>query len=165
MNYQFCKHFSYNYINFPCLFSVATIPVAVTSNQPACPGEPVAVQCTLEGDVLTWIMPGGAFSILRGRQGEGNEGSFHWTLQELDENTLQSTLTFAATTGLAIGCSNWTGSSSVSVQVEGASNNYRTCRLLGSFRDRSVNLTTLFPNKQMQCVKFVIIIMFYFPNN
>ena len=134
--------------------------MTVTSNQPACPGEPVAVQCTLEGDVLTWTTPKGAFSIIRGRQEEGDAGTFHWTLLELDENTLQSTLTFAATTGLDIGCSNGTGSSSVSVQVEGASNNnnYRTCRLLGSFRDCSVNWTTLFTNKQLQCVQFVIII-------
>ena len=141
--------------------------MAVTSNQPACPGEPVAVQCTQEGDILTWITPEGAFSILRDRKEAGSEGYYHWTPLELDENTLQSTLTLAATTGLAIGCSNGTGSSSVSVQVEGASNNnyYRTCRLLGSFRNCSVNWTTLFPNKQLQCVKFVIIITFCFTNN
>ena len=101
------------------LSSVATIPVAVTSNQPACPGEPVAVQCTLRGRILTWNTPEGALSLIRGRQEEGDSGSFHWTLQELDASTLQSTLTFSTTTEIAIGCSNGTESSSASVQVEG----------------------------------------------
>ena len=98
---------------------MATIPVAVTSNQPACPGESVAVQCTVGGNVLTWHTPDGAFSIIRGRREEGNEGSFHWTLLELNNDTLQSTLTFSATTEFAIECSNSTESSSASVQVEG----------------------------------------------
>ena len=97
-----------------CLSSVAIIPVAVTSNQPACPGESVAVQCTVGGDVLTWNIPEGALNLLRGRH-EGDVGSFHWTLLEIDENTLQSTLTFAATTEFDIGCSNH----SVQLQVEG----------------------------------------------
>ena len=98
---------------------MATIPVAVISNQPACPGEPVAVQCTLGGRILTWNTPEGGFSLIRGREEEGDSGSFHWTLQELDEGTLQSTLTFSTTTEIAIGCSNGTESSSASVQVEG----------------------------------------------
>ena len=94
--------------------------MAVTSNQPACPGEPVAVQCTVGGDVLTWNIPDGAFNILRGRHEEGDVTSFHWTLLELDENTLQSTLTFAATTEFYVGCTNDTESSdSVQLQVEG----------------------------------------------
>ena len=101
------------------LSTVATIPVAVISNQPACPGEPVAVQCTLEGRIPTWNTPEGGFSLIRGRQEEGDLGSFHWTLQELDAGTLQSTLTFSTTTEIAIGCSNDTVSSSASVQVEG----------------------------------------------
>ena len=98
---------------------MATIPVAVISNQPACPGEPVAVQCTLGGRILTWNTPEGAFSLIRGRQEEGDLGPFHWTLQELDADTLQSTLTFSTTTEIVIGCNNGTASSSASVQVEG----------------------------------------------
>ena len=101
------------------LSSVATIPVAVISKQPACPGEPVAVQCTLGGRTLTWNTTEGGFSLIRGRQEEGDLGSFHWTLQELDAGALQSTLTFSTTTEIAIGCSNGTESSSASVQVEG----------------------------------------------
>ena len=98
---------------------MATIPVAVTSNQPACPGESVAVQCTVGGSRLTWNTPEGAINIIRGRQEEGDAGSFHWTRLELDGNTLQSTLTFSATTGFNIECSNSTESAPVSVQVEG----------------------------------------------
>ena len=93
--------------------------MAVTSNQPACPGESVAVQCTVRGDLLTWHTPDGAFSIIRDRQEEGDAGPFHWTLLELNNDTLQSTLTFSATTEFVIECSNSTESSSVSVQVEG----------------------------------------------
>ena len=59
------------------LSSVATIPVAVISNQPACPGEPVAVQCTLGGRTLTWNTTEGGFSLVRGRQEEGDSGFFH----------------------------------------------------------------------------------------
>ena len=70
------------------LSSVATIPVAVISKQPACPGEPVAVQCTLGGRILTWNTPDGAFSLVRGRQEKGDSGSFHWTLQEFDAGIL-----------------------------------------------------------------------------
>ena len=98
---------------------MATIPVAVTSNQPACPGESVAVQCTVGGNVLTWNTPEGAISLIRDRQEEADAGSFHWTLLELDASTLQSTLTFSATTEFTIECSNTTESSSASVQVEG----------------------------------------------
>ena len=98
---------------------MATIPVAVTSNQPACPGESVAVQCTVRGDVLTWHTPDGVLNLLRDRQEEGDAGSFHWTLLGLDASTLQSTLTFSATTEFAIECSNTTETSSASVQVEG----------------------------------------------
>ena len=46
--------------------------MAVTSNQPACPGESVAVQCTVRGDVLTWHTPDGVLNLLRDRQEEGN---------------------------------------------------------------------------------------------
>ena len=98
---------------------MATIPVAVISKQPACPGEPVAVQCTFGGRILTWNTPEGGFSLIRGREEVGDSGSFHWTLQELYAGTLQSTLTFSTTTEIAIGCSNGTESSSASVQVEG----------------------------------------------
>ena len=93
--------------------------MAVTSNQPACPGERVAVQCTVGGDVFTWNTPEGAINLLRARHEEGGAGSFHWTLLKIDASTLQSTLTFSATAEFAIGCSNGTESSSVSVQVEG----------------------------------------------
>ena len=106
------------------LSSVAIILVAVMSKQPACPGEPVAVQCTVGGDVLTWNTSEGALNLVRGRQEESIAGSFHWCLQELNNDTLQSTLTFSATTRFDIECGNSTESSSVSVQVEGV--NYMT---------------------------------------
>ena len=109
----------FTFVRMISLYSVATTPVVVTSNQPACPGEPVAVQCTLGGRILTWNTPEGALILIRGRQEEGDSGPFHWTLQELDASTLQSTLTFSTTTEIAIGCSNGTESSSASVQVEG----------------------------------------------
>ena len=68
--------------------------------------------------MLTWHTPDGVLNLLRDRQEEGDAGSFHWTLLGLDNDTLQSTLTFSATTEFVIECSNGTESSPVSVQVE-----------------------------------------------
>ena len=85
-----------------------------------CAGDAVSVQCTLTGDTLTWDTPQGAINILRGRQISGETGVYEWVVEELDENTLQSTLIFIiVTTQITMGCDNGSNSSVVTVRIEG----------------------------------------------
>ena len=84
-----------------------------------CSGDSVSVQCTLSGDMLTWITPDGALNLLRGRQSIGDAGAYHWILQELDESLLQSTVTFTVTTQTTMTCLDRSNSSEVTINIEG----------------------------------------------
>ena len=106
-----------------CLYAlhstIASIDVVVVGGEDVCAGDTASVQCTLTGDILTWNTPQGAINILRGRQRSGETGAYTWRVEELDENTLQSTLIFMVTALITMGCDDGSNSSVVTVRIEG----------------------------------------------
>ena len=93
--------------------------MVVGDNNALCTGASVTLQCTLTGDVLTWITPEGALNFVRGRQSESNAGSYQGQLTELNDTHLRSTLTFTFTAPITINCTDQSASSSINVTVEG----------------------------------------------
>lgn len=111
------------------MYVVTTTLVLVDPDQPVCSGEMVTYMCTVGGNIITWHVPGGQFSLVNGRN-EGVERSFHWKVleQPMDSTIVQSTLTFSAVEGYSIGCRNPSEElvSSLEVQVEGVTTVYLT---------------------------------------
>ena len=87
--------------------------------QAVCSGSNITLQCTLAGDFLTWITPHGDINLVRGVHNMSTSGSYYWQLRELDEDTIQSIITFVVDTEIEIGCTDRFISSSIIVAVEG----------------------------------------------
>ena len=93
--------------------------VVVGDSNTQCTGASVTLQCTLTGDVLTWITPEGALNFVRGRQDVSNAGSYQAMLTELNSTHLSSRLTFTFDAEITINCSDTSASNSTTLVIEG----------------------------------------------
>ena len=69
-----------------------------------CSGDDVTLQCTLTGDILTWNKRDGDINLVRGTHSGSTQGLYQWELTEIDENCLQSTLTFTVSVEVTLNC-------------------------------------------------------------
>ena len=86
-----------------------------------CSGASVTLQCTLTGNILIWKKLDGDINLLRGVHSiSSSDNTYQWQLVELDENRLQSSVTFLFNNEITINCTNNAGdSSSITVVTEG----------------------------------------------
>ena len=86
--------------------AVATVDlVVVGGSQAVCAGASVSLQCTLTGNILVWQTENGDINLVRGLHTSSSSGTYQWQLEELDENELQSTITFVVNNEVTINCS------------------------------------------------------------
>ena len=84
-----------------------------------CLGANVTLQCTVTGSILIWRKHDGDINLIRGLHTNSILGSYQWKLIVLDNDRLQSFITFWFSNQITINCSNNADQASIDIVLEG----------------------------------------------